>query len=331
VACGSDDDGAGDGGTGGAGEFTLGISQPVGAVEATRVWEEGVEVQAKALGMDTVSADANLDANKQLSDVQSMISQGIDALCISPLDPEGLQPVLDDANDRGIVVIGWSAGEGASERGFATDLETDDVLAGEDAAKMIFEQAGAGAKVAAIQGPPFIPISKQRAAGFQAGVEKYGLDLVAEQINDSHDSTSGATPIADAWKAKYGSDLKGIFSYNDPSALGAAATVDDTFKPLLTGVNGSAEAIEAIAQGRLLATWDQRTVETGNACAWAAHQALTGEELPPEIIVHMPRYDASNAADWKSPEELLRAPLEISIEESDGVATLQTNVTQPEE
>jgi ABC-type sugar transport system substrate-binding protein len=262
--------------------------------------------------------------------VQSMMSQGIDALCISPLDPEGLQPVIDDANDRGIAVIGWSAGEGAAERGFATDFETDDALAGEDAARIVADEVGAGADIAAIQGPPAIPISKQRAAGFKAGAEKYGLNIVAEQINDSPDGTSGATPIADAWKAKYGSDLKAIVSYNDPSALGAAASIDEDFTPLLTGINGSLEAIEAIKQGRLLATWDQRTVETGNACAWAAHQLLTGNELPPLITVHMPRYDQSNAADWRTPEELLQAPIEISVDEQDGAATLETNVRHPD-
>lgn len=322
------------GGEGGAGKkdgpFTLGISQPVQAVEATRVWGEGVEVQAKSLGMKTVMADANLDPNKQLSDVQSMMGQGIDALCISPLDPEGLQPVIDEANKRGIKVIGWSAGQGAKDRGFATDFETDDALAGEDAAKIVSEAVGAGAKIAAIQGPPSIPISKQRAAGFKAGAKKYGLDIVAEQINDSPDGTSGATPIADAWKAKYGSDLKAIVSYNDPSAIGAAASIDGGFKPLLTGLNGSIEAIEAIQQGRLLATWDQRTVETGNACAWAANQLLTGKKLPPVITVHMPRYDKSNAATWKAPKELLKKPIVIGVEDKDGAATLKTDIEHPD-
>lgn len=328
TACGSSAGGAGGSGSDGK-TYLLGISQPVQNVEATRVWGEGVELKAKELGMKTVMVDANLDPNKQLSDVQSMISQGINALCISPLDPQGLQPVLEDAKKRGIKLIGWSAGEGSQARGFATDFETDDAVAGEDAAKMIFDQVGAGAKVAAIEGPPFIPIAKQRAAGFKAGVKKYGLDLVADQVNESADSTSGATPIAEAWKAKYGSDLKAIASYNDPSAIGAAAAVGGDFTPLLTGLNGSGEAIDAIKQGRLLATWDQRTVETGNACAWAAHELLTGKKLPPVITVHMPRFDKSNAGDWKSPAELLKAPIQISVKEENGTATLQTNITQP--
>lgn len=319
------------GATGGEGseQFVLGISQPVQAVEAPRNWQKGIEVQAAALGMKTVVADANLDPNKQLSDVQSMISQGVDALCLSPLDPQGIQPAVEQAKSRGIPVIGWSAGANSAELGYATNFEADDQQAGEDAAKLMAEQLGEGAMVAAIQGPPYIPISTLRFSGFEQGAKKYGLNLVAAQINESADGVSGATPIADAWKAKYGADLKGIFSYNDPSALGAAAVAGDGFQPLLTGVNGAVEAVDAIKQGRMLATWDQRTVETGNACAWAAYQLLTDETVPPIVNVQMPRIDASNVAKWRSPEELLGTALKISVGEKDGVAVLQTDA-QPE-
>lgn len=328
AACGSDDgdsgaDASGSGGDSGSSEkFTIGVSNPIAANPAVNNWQKGVEVQAESLGMDVLAVDANLDPNKQLADVQSLLDRDVDAILISPLDPTGLAPVFEKAKSKGVPIIGWSAGEGPF---YATDFETSDFAAGKEAAETIAEQVGEGAKVAAIQGVPQIPIAKFRGDGFKEGAKAAGLDIVAEQVN-AKDSADGARPIADAWRTKYGSELKAIFSYNDPSALGAASVVQGDFKPILTGINASVEGIEGVRQGRIFATWDQRTVDLGNACAWAAHQILAEKkELPPMVTAIMPRYTKENVDEWKTPDELLSGPLKVTIVEKDGEWILETS------
>ncbi len=112
---------------------------------------------------------------------------------------------------------------------------------------------------------------KARNDGLAAGAEAAGCEIVAEQVNET-DTAEGARPI-DAWKTKYGADLKGILAYNDSSAIGAAAAVDGDFQPIITGINADQPGVDAVKDGRVLQTWDLLTPEIGNGMAWAVHQA----------------------------------------------------------
>ncbi len=75
-------------------------------VNAWRVTNQtDMENQAEAAGVRLISADANQDPSKQLSDVESMLAQEPDALILSPLESAALVPVVDMANNAGVPLI----------------------------------------------------------------------------------------------------------------------------------------------------------------------------------------------------------------------------------
>lgn len=78
--------------------------------DSTNAWfvrmEEGVKRYAKETGINAFQkGPAKTDAAMQVQVVQDLISQGIDAICVVPVDPAALEPVLGEALKKGIVVI----------------------------------------------------------------------------------------------------------------------------------------------------------------------------------------------------------------------------------
>ncbi|MDD4080427.1 MAG: autoinducer 2 ABC transporter substrate-binding protein [Eubacteriales bacterium] len=81
----------------------------------------GVDEYAKETGLNAYQkGTAEIDATLQAQLVQDLIAQGVDAICVVPVNPESLEPVLKQAMDAGIVVI---AHEGASLLNVNYDIE----------------------------------------------------------------------------------------------------------------------------------------------------------------------------------------------------------------
>jgi len=82
----------------------------------------GVEEYAKAHPENTIyqKGTPEIDATLQAQLVQDLVAQGVDAICVVPVDPESLEPVLEQARAAGIVVV---AHEGASLENVDYDIE----------------------------------------------------------------------------------------------------------------------------------------------------------------------------------------------------------------
>lgn len=82
--------------------------------DATSDWFKRMQVGVDDFGnKKTVNViqkgPANADAASQVQLVEDMINQGVDAICIIPIDPGALESVLQDAMNKGIVVVSHEA------------------------------------------------------------------------------------------------------------------------------------------------------------------------------------------------------------------------------
>ena len=70
----------------------------------------GVDAAGETLGVNAVFNGPNVaDAAQQVSMIQDLISQGVDAIAISANDAAALTPVLTQAKEAGIVVLDWDS------------------------------------------------------------------------------------------------------------------------------------------------------------------------------------------------------------------------------
>ncbi len=109
---------------------------------------------------------------------------------------------------------------------YFTTVRDDVDFAGADGAKALKEIVGDG-KVAAMFGPNFAELLNWEKAAFEAGA-KVGLNVVDRRVNQKI-TPADAKAIAESWRQKYGGDLKGIWTFNDVSAIGAASALGGDF------------------------------------------------------------------------------------------------------
>jgi ribose transport system substrate-binding protein len=300
-------------------EFLIGYPAVLEANPNNVAVVDGLKAQAEELGMrvaTTTMTDPTQAVAQQTSGIETLIQQGVDALVLWPSDPQAIRPALDRAREAGIIIVTQDSPTGDAGP-VETNVQSENYEASYEGAEYIVSEVGEGVGVVAIEGLPFVPVLQQRNDGFLDGARDAGLNVLAHQVNEK-DTADGARPLVDAWRTRYGDEIEAIWTYNDPSALGAASAKTDDWAPLITGMNGSQEGVDAVLSGAIDATWDFRPVEIGNVLGWAAYEALTGGELPPQINVEMIRYDSTNIDEFVPVADRLEQAIDVQLEEREG-------------
>ena len=206
---------------------------------------DAAEAEAKELGVELLMYDAGGDVNKQISDCETLLAAGVDALVVIPQSVEGSAPVVSMANDAGVPIIVDNGDIG--DKNYTAFVGCTDQESGELLGKWFMEESGLekGSKVAIIEGP----MGQSGQVGRMAGFEEVGMldyfDVVATQTaNWKRDE---AMALAEDWITTYGDDLKAIICENDDMGMGAlsaaqAAGRDDI---IIGGVDGLDDAVAA--------------------------------------------------------------------------------------
>lgn len=85
----------------------IGVSWSNFQEERWKTDEAAMKAAIEAAGDKYISADAQSSASKQLTDVESLISQGANALIILAQDSSAIGPAVQRALDEGIPVVGY--------------------------------------------------------------------------------------------------------------------------------------------------------------------------------------------------------------------------------
>jgi ribose transport system substrate-binding protein len=324
AACGGGDDGD-SGATGTAsgtstaaakadGGGTIGFSIPQGTDPGLQLIDAGMKAEASKLGMDVKTVDANLDVNKQLADLDSLVQQKVDSIVVWPLDSNAVQPALERAKDANIPVVAIYA---LADGPYYTDLMIDGKSVGAKGAQQLAETLGKGAKVAAIFGPPQVDQFREITEGFNDAAKAAGLDVVDTQV-DSKISSQSSASLASDFKQKYGADLKGIFTSTESQARGVLSTKGGDFNPDIVTYANVQDTLDLIRDGKLGAGVYQNAVLVGRTGAWASSKAVAGEEIPPKIYFEHPVLTKENVGSFPSVEEQLTKEYDFTPTDQDG-------------
>lgn len=277
---------------------TIGYSQPIPDPNFALI-DEVMTAQLEAVGAEYIGVNAQFDPGKQVSDIQTLQQQGIDVLIINPVDPTVTDNVLQEVIDGGTPVVVQDT-PNDDERYF-TAVNADVEAAAAAGAAVLKELVGDG-EVAAIIGPPFATVLIREAEAFATAAAEVGLNVVDTQTSGNPGDPGAAQTIAEAWKQQY-PDLAGVWTFNDTSAVGVAATFDDSWAPALVSINGQPEAIPLVEAGRIAATYDLQQDLIARALAYSAAAAICGVDIPSNVYVESVLIDGDNVADWVNPAD----------------------------
>ncbi len=257
--------------------------------------QEALTEAAKDLGAEVVVTDAGHDVAKQISDVEDMLTQGIDILLLNPTDSAGIESAVHMAKAQDVIVVAVDANANGPVDTFVGSKNRD---AGYQSCKYLADALGGSGEVAILDGIPVVPIL-QRVEGCKAALAEYdGITLVDTQ-NGRQDRSVALGVVENMIQSHQ--NLAGIFSVNDGGAMGALAAIQGSGRDIkLTSVDGAPEAVAAIAAGgpfiETTAQFPRDQVRVGLAMALA--QKWGARVVPSEVPIDVRVVDAKNAADF---------------------------------
>jgi ribose transport system substrate-binding protein len=264
----------------------IGFQNPVAANEFLGFVQKAVIAKAKTFGCTVIALDDALSPDKQVSNMQQLLGQKVNAIIFYPLDPKATTPVLQRAKKQNVPVIAIDASFGDTK---AVPLIATQVWQGRDIqaylqAKVLADEKS-DAKVGLIGIGIPVPAIKYLTERQRHFAEEEGLTVIGTQDNPSDDVTGGEK-AANALLQR-NKEVDSVIGYNDPSALGAVIAARATGREItVVGLNGSSDGIEGVKSGRLIATVQVDPIGIGAQTATAAYSLITKQNAPlPPIVI----------------------------------------------
>ena len=257
----------------------IGVSWGSFQEERWKIDEAAVVAAITAAGDTYVSADAESSSAKQLTDIESLIAQGIDALIINAWDKDAIAPAIELAANEGIPVVGYDR---LIEDARTFYLTFDNVGVGRIIAEEVMKVAPEG-NYAIIKGDAGDPN-----AGFllQGMMEVIGAEVtdgdikIVGEINSDGWKPENAQKNMEQILTSNNNAVDAVLSQNDGMAGGvvAALAAQGLVIPV-GGQDGDLAAINRVARGsQTVSVWkDSR--QLGKAAGEIAAALASGTAL----------------------------------------------------
>ena len=259
---------------------------------ATHEWYQnvikGMQARATELGIELEVRDANLDMAAQIAAAEDMMASGVDVIILTPVNEEGVVPLLRRAKEEGIPMVM----EGNPVEGMTTMVAICDYDTGYHAGVAAGEYAAAnlGGKAMVMNvGLPLLSATVLRSMGFMDG-----LKTIIPDATMVHDLDGGGNPdrsleVSAAALAQNG-EINIIYGINDSSAQGglqawkASGRAQDGL--LVVGTGG--EGLGFINSMSTEPSWKIEAAmfpeKVGFTVLDAAVSLFNGETLPAHIV-----------------------------------------------
>jgi ribose transport system substrate-binding protein len=248
---------------------------------------------------ETIISDAQGDDAVQSGHVDEFIARPVDVLLLTPNTDVGLNEAAKRAMAAGIPVITLDR---QVIDPVTQHIGADNKLIGRTAAEYVSQTilGGNGGKVIEIQGTQGSSATTDRHDDFVAWLAENDPSVEIVDSVDGDYKREVALNAMDDLLQKYGpGEVDVIYTHNDAMALGVVAALEtagrlEEFK--VVGIDGQNEAIQAIADGKIVVTFTYDNA--GKEACESAAKLLAGETIDPTWVLPTNTIDAANVADW---------------------------------
>ena len=279
------------------GNYTAAISFHYGGNDWSSAQQKGLKDTFEKLGIEvTAVTDADFSAEKQVSDLETIMAKEPDVLVSIPTDATSTADAYQSVADAGTEIVfmdnvpkGFTAGEN-----YVSCVSADNYGNGIIAADLIGEALGGAGKIGVIYYDVDFFVTNQRLDAFEKEMaEKYpDIEIVSKM---GFQDENGCDVVADAMITQ-NPDIQAIFAHWDIPCEGAlsalrAAGRDDI---LLSTIDLGNNIAKEIAEGNVLGLGAQLPYDQGVAEATLAAYALLGKEAPDYVAVPAKRVEKAN-------------------------------------
>lgn len=256
----------------------------------------GIKDVVEANGDKLIALDPALDVSKQISQIEDLVAQGVDAIFVNPADWKGIRPALEAAKAAGIPIINVDAPV------FDVDLvnsivASDNYNAGVLCAKDMMSKLSS-AKIVILEHPT-AKSATDRTDGFIDTIKDMPqYEIVAKQSSEGQ--LEQAMPVMENI-IQANPQIDVVMALNDPTAMGALAALESAQRAegvLVYGVDGSPDAKQMIFDGKMTGTAAQSPITIGTTAAELAYKILNGESVEKEVFVDVIYIDKNNVSEY---------------------------------
>jgi ribose transport system substrate-binding protein len=249
---------------------------------------------AKRLGVEfDAQGPAQYQPALQMRVLNAVIASKPDGIMFTADDPVALTATLLQAKAMGIKIISID-GDIKDMSVAIANIQSDNVLGGQQAAVELAKALGDKGKVMALMNSPAANVAQQRLSGFTEEMKKHpGIEYIGVQY--SNNQTAKAAGIVTATIAAH-PDLAGIFTITTNNTEGAATGVREAGgigRIKIVGFDTSDPIVEDIRKGIVTADVVQYPYHVGQLGVEMMVEALEGK--PVQRQVHTPFVIATQA------------------------------------
>ena len=236
---------------------TIGFSGPL----ADHGWLAAVNSSAIAEAesyedIDLRTAEATNDASLQISQIETFINEGVDAIVLLPTDGAQLTEIATRAMEEGIIVVNVDR-EFSSPFAARTTILGDNygmgVSAGTYACQLVEENDIADPVIAEIAGIDSLPLTQDRSQGFEDALSVCG-QTVDNRVAAEFTVESGEEQASNLLQAAPQIDI--IWNHDDDQGVGVKQAFENAGRDefFFLGGAGSCNAMGWIQDGEMEAT-----------------------------------------------------------------------------
>lgn len=313
-----------------SGDLTIGVSYPTANSPFWKAYTSFIEDGGEQLGVDINLVSADENEQKQLADVQNLISQKVDGLIITPQSTSIAPTLLRAAARADIPVVvtdrypGYDPGEN-EDADYVAFLGPNDVAAGKGIAEALAEAGGD--KFLALGGVSGNSVSEGRKEGLEEGIKATGSELVQFQVaGDSEEK--GLSNTENLLQANPKGSANAIWCFNDNLCQGAIKAAKNAGREgefVFGGMDLTPQAISAIESGDYTVSFGGHWLQGGFGLA-ILFDAINGKEpANPVVKLDLAKVDKSNVAAFK--EQFIDNPPNYDFKKLTGGGDIDYEIT----
>lgn len=220
-----------------------------------------------------IITNAEGKSDKQISDIESLMAQGMKVLMISAQDGAAIAPTIKEVMAKGIPVVTL---ERTLPIPVTLHVGPHNKPIGELAGKFIVDKLKGKGNVIEIKGDPAVAPAVERHDGFAEAIKGTDIKVIAETHAD-WDLEKALKFMEDQLQRFPAGQIQAVYAHNDNMAFGALKAIQaagrDKEGILIIGIDGENRTIRAVDKGDITATFTYSTVAPEGVIA--AHALAT--------------------------------------------------------
>lgn len=238
--------------------FKIGISMKTLSAPYFAAQMQAASERARQLGYEVIGTDAQGKLQKQIADVEDLVTRGVKLLIVNPADVDGMVNAVNSASARGVKVIVIDSTLNPKAN-FVTLVQSSNSQNGQLVGNWVVDEMGNKAiRIALLSGEKGNPAGQERRLGVLSGImeaqlRKFGkanVEVVGQGWGNWNDE-GGLKAMEDLLVAN--KDFNVVLGENDSMLLGARRAIESAGRSgllLVAAADGQKEALALIREGK---------------------------------------------------------------------------------